>query len=238
MAAAIVSFGVAALVVSVIKHLGGYTSLPAARPAGCPGRLSRHHLVVTVEGIFILYGASFAGLSPGVAVAIAVVHLAGVALALWGVCRAFRRFFSASDLIVPVMATGIVINLAAYMFSVIPVTWFDTREIAAVLPFGAVLAGRLLAGPLARAWLRPVLAGVLACYAFALGYGVAQPARLRQRAAGRRVARGPPPEHRARHLRRVEPHHARQRRPRRGQDGDVVAIRCRPPRLRIEGVLV
>ena len=74
------------------------------------------------------------------------------------------------------MATGIVINLAAYMFSVIPVTWFDTREIAAVLPFGAVLAGRLLAGSLARAWLRPVLAGVLACYALALGYGVAQPA--------------------------------------------------------------
>jgi hypothetical protein len=46
-----------------------------------------------------------------------------------------------------------------------------------VLPFGAVLAGRLLAGPLARAWLKPVLAGVLAgvlaCYAAALGYGAA-----------------------------------------------------------------
>ncbi len=44
------------------------------------------------------------------------------------------------------------------------------------LPFGAVLAGRLLAGTLARAWLRPVLAGLLACYALALGYGVTQPA--------------------------------------------------------------
>ena len=108
--------------------------------------------------------------------AIAVVHLAGLALALWGVCRAFRRFFSADDLIVPVMATGIVINLAAYIYSVLPVTWFDTREIAAVLPLGAVLAGRLLAVTLARAWLRPVLAAVLACYALALGYGVAQPA--------------------------------------------------------------
>ena len=44
-----------------------------------------------------------------------------------------------------------------------------------MLPFGAVLAGRLLAEPLARARLVPVLAGVLACYAAALGYGAAQP---------------------------------------------------------------
>ena len=36
MAAAIVSFGAAALVVSVIKHLGGYTSLPLPRPASLP----------------------------------------------------------------------------------------------------------------------------------------------------------------------------------------------------------
>jgi hypothetical protein len=110
-------------------------------------------------------------------VAIALVHLAGLALALWGVCRAYRRFFSA-DLIVPVLATGIVINLAAYIFSVVPVNWFDTREISAVLPFGAVLAGRLLAEPLVRARLVPVLTGVLAGYALALGYGAAQPSSI------------------------------------------------------------
>ena len=44
-----------------------------------------------------------------------------------------------------------------------------------MLPFGAVLAGRLLAEPLARARLVPVLAGVLAGYVLALGYGAAQP---------------------------------------------------------------
>ena len=172
-AAGIVSFAVSQLVVAVINHMGGYTSLPlpTQRLAGA-GDIP-HHLAVAVEGIFILYGADFGGVSPGTA-AIAVVHLAGLVLALWGVCRAFRRFF-ADDLIAPVIATGIVFNLAAYIISVTPVTWYDTREIAAVLPFGAVLAGRLLARTLARAWLRPVLAGVLACYAVALGYGVAQP---------------------------------------------------------------
>src|SRR5580692_962503 len=171
-AAGVVSFGAAEVVVAVIKHIGGYTSLPL--PAGLATlHTIPHHIVLTAEGILDLYGAGFSDASPGVGVAFAVVHLAGVALAVWAFLRAFRRFFSA-DLIVPVLAVGIVANLAFYILSVVPATWFDTREIAAVLPFGAVLAGRLLAEPLARAWLRPVLAVVLAGYVAALGYGAAQ----------------------------------------------------------------
>jgi hypothetical protein len=173
MAAGIFSFVASLLVVSAIKHLGGYTPLPLITTAAAARDIPAH-LVLTIEGILSVYGANFSGLSSGVAVAIALVHLAGLALALWGFCRAFRRFFSA-DLIVPVLATGIVINLAAYIFSVRPASWFDTREILAVLPFGAVLAGRLLAEPLARARLVPVLAGVLVGYVLALGYGAAQP---------------------------------------------------------------
>jgi hypothetical protein len=134
---------------------------------------------VTAVGVLKLYGADLTGTS-GVTAAFAAVHLAGLALALWGICRAYRRFFSTTDLIVPVMATGIAVNLAAYILSTVPVNWFDAREIAAVLPFGAVLAGRQLAGPLGRTRLTPVLtpvlAGVLACYVAALGYGAAQPA--------------------------------------------------------------
>ena len=172
MAAGVISVGAAALVVSAIRHLGGYVSLPLPATVA-PAGVIPHHLMVTIQGILIVYGADFLGMSPGVAAAIAVVHLAGLALALWALCRAFRRFFSASDLIVPVLATGIVINLALYIASIIPTTWFATREIPAVLPFGAVLAGRLLAEPLARARLEPALAGMLACYALALGYGAA-----------------------------------------------------------------
>ena len=172
MAAGIFSYGAAAVAVRVIEHLGGYTSLPL--PSGvAPVHVLPAHFVLTLEGILTLFGAGFSGVSPGVATAFAVVHLAGVALVVWGFCRAFLRFFSA-DLIVPVMATAIVVNLAAYVVSVVPGTWFDTREISVVLPFGAVLAGRQLAEPLIRARLQPVLAGLLACYAIALGYGVAQ----------------------------------------------------------------
>ena len=173
-AAGIVSFGLATLIVSVIKHLGGYTPLPLPTSIGAAGYLGSH-VVLTMEGILNLYGADFVRMPAGVALAVALVHLAGVALALWGFCRAYRRFFSTTDLIVPVLATGIVFNLAAYIFSTVPSTWFDTREITAVLPLGAVLAGRQLAEPLIRARLEPVLAVVLAVYAAALGYGAVQP---------------------------------------------------------------
>ena len=173
MAAGVFACGAAVVAVTAIRHLGGYTSLPL--PSGlAPVHFLPAHLVLTMEGILTLFGAGFAGLPPGVATVFAVLHLVGVALVLWGFCRAFRRFFSA-DLIVPVMATGIVLNLVAYAASVVPAGWFGTREISVVLPFGAVLAGRQLAQPLIRARLEPVLAGLLACYAIALGYAVAQP---------------------------------------------------------------
>ena len=185
-AAAVVSLGAAAVIVDAIKRLGGYSVLPLP-VTKIPVHLLAKHVVLTMEGILNIYGADFIGISPGslkgpaagsispgLAAAVAVVHLAGLALALWGVCRAFRRFFSADDLIAQVLAVAIVINLAAYIFSVRPVTLFDTREILALLPFGAILAGRLLAGSLVKARLEPVLAGLLVCYAVFLGYGAAQ----------------------------------------------------------------
>jgi hypothetical protein len=172
-AAGIVSFGAAELVVAVIKHVGGYTSLPLPSKLTGLGTLPAH-VVLSIEGTLNLYGADFVGLSPGWALVTALVHLVGVALAVAGFFLAFRRFFSA-ELIVPVLATGIVFNLAFYILSTVPATWFDTREISVVLPFGAVLAGRQLAGPLTRVRLEPVLAVVLACYAAALGYGAVQP---------------------------------------------------------------
>jgi hypothetical protein len=190
--ASLASLGAAAVIVSAIKRAGGYTVLPLTT-GHSPLNLIGQHLVLTMEGILNVYGADFLGISsanlpgnvPGVAsgglpawvtVALAIVHLVGVALALWGLCRAFRRFFWATDLIAPVLASAIVINVAVYVVSIRPVNLFDTREVLAVLPFGAVLAGRTLGGTLIRARVEPALAVVLACYAFALGYGASRPA--------------------------------------------------------------
>ena len=75
---------------------------------------------------------------------------------------ALARFFRSADLLVPAFAAAILINVASYMFSLHAVDVLGAREIAAVLPLGAVLAGRLMASrwrgccPI-RAWLRPAL---------------------------------------------------------------------------------
>src|ERR1700759_3999585 len=191
-AASILSFGAATLAVRLISDLHGYQVLPLAAKAAPIDEIPQH-VVLTLEGILNVYGADFFHLSNGsllgpglgglpmaVGVALAVVHLVGVALAAWGFFRAFRFFFDPADLISPVLATAITINVAAYVVSVIPVGVFDTREIVAVLPFGAVLAGRMVPGRLAGVprRLKPALAwasaGVLACYLAALGYGAAQ----------------------------------------------------------------
>jgi hypothetical protein len=111
-----------------------------------------------------------------VSTAIALLHLAGLAMAGWAMCIAVRRFFRCDDLVVQVLTAAIVLDLASYMFSVLPGTYWATRQIAAVLPLGAALAGRLLAGRLIQARLVPAMAAVLLCYVVALGYGAARPA--------------------------------------------------------------
>jgi len=194
-AASILSFGAATLAVRLISDLHGYQVLPLAAKAAPIDEIPQH-VVLTLEGILNVYGADFFHLSNGsllgpglgglplaVGVALAAVHLVGVALAAWGFFRAFRYFFDPADLISPVLATAIAVNVTGYSLSIVSAGLFDAREILAVLPFGAVLAGRMVTGSLARARLGRVrltpvvtggLAGVLACYLAALGYGAAQ----------------------------------------------------------------
>jgi len=173
-AAAIVSVGVTDLVVKVIRHVGGYVSAPLnttfAPSAAWPG-----HIALTAEGLLGLYGADVTGRALGFATVIALIHLAGLGLAVWATAGAIRRFFSCDDLITQVLTVAIVVNLCAYAFSVLPNTYWDNREIASALTFGAVLAGRTLAERLTAARLLPALAAVGCLYLIALGYGVTRP---------------------------------------------------------------
>jgi hypothetical protein len=173
-AAAIVSIGVTGLVVKAIRHLGGFVGAPLNTTLA-PSVTWPAHIALTAEGILGLYGADVTTRTLGFYVGIALLHLAGLALAVWATGSVIRHFFSCDDLIAQVLALGIVVNLCAYTFSVLPNTYWDDREIASVLTFGAVLAGRLLAERLTAARLLPVLAAVGCCYLVALGYGVSRP---------------------------------------------------------------
>ena len=174
-AAAAVSVGAASLASKLITSHGGYTVLPLkATFASVPSMPA--HFWLTVEGVLGLFGADFFGQRLGVNTAIALLHLAGLAMAVWAMCIVVRRFVRCDDLVVQVLTVAIVLDLASYMFSVLPGTYWGTRQIAAVLPSGAVLAGRLLAGRLIEARLVPAMSAVLLCYVIALGHGGARPA--------------------------------------------------------------
>jgi hypothetical protein len=201
-AASALSFGVATLAVRLVSDLGGYQVTPVKSATLAQLHTLPRRVVVALEGILNIYGGDpfhisqnspfgpqLGGLPLAAGVALAVIHLAGVVLAVWGFFRAFRHFFDPADLISPVLATAIAVNVGAYSVSIIAGNIWDSREILAVLPFGAVLAGRLVPGSLA--WLprraRPALAyasvGVLACYLAGLGYGAVQPAQRDNEAA-------------------------------------------------------
>jgi hypothetical protein len=173
-AAAVMSVAVSSIVVKLIGEHGGYAVQPVISTLATPDMMPAH-VWLTVEGVLGLYGADFFGMTVGPTAGIAFLHLAGVALAVWALCRVLRRFFSCDDLIAQVLALGILLNLAAYVISAMPTTYWSSREIALVLPAGAVLAGRMLAGSALKARLVPAMAVVLACYLAALGYTVSRP---------------------------------------------------------------
>jgi hypothetical protein len=163
------------IAVREISAHGGYTVLPV--PAGlAPVSDMSSHLWLLVQSICGLYGADLFGMtSVGLNAAIALLHLVGLALAVWGLWLVIRRFFSCEDRIAQILTVGILVNLAAYMLSTTPTTYWSAREVAPVLPMGAVLAARMLGGRLRKARLVPALSVALACYLAALGYTVAQP---------------------------------------------------------------
>jgi hypothetical protein len=122
-----------------------------------PLRLLWTHIWLTGWGILELYGANFTGVSGWVATLFAVAHLAGLALGVAGFTVALRRFLlprADPDLVDSVLAVAIACNLALYILSIEPGTilgtGYNAREIAAVLPLGAVLAGRVIGPKLTR----------------------------------------------------------------------------------------
>jgi hypothetical protein len=173
--ASITALGISLLVLRVLGRLGGFTLLPLVTHVAAVSSLAKNFRL-TGEGLLGLYGADFVNMPFGPQTAIAILHLAGLVLAAWALGRALRRFFRCDDLLVQVLTVGILADLAAFAFSSLPFSIWDTRQISAVLPFGAVLAGRLLARDLLKVRLVPALAVLLACYTAALGFDVAQPA--------------------------------------------------------------
>ena len=174
-AAALVGAAAAVLALRVIHAHGGFY-MPAPNAQFVQGGAGLvHNLGITVEGLLLLGGADFLGLRPTAGTAFTMLHVVGVFLAAWGTWLAARRFFRDRDLVAQLLVTGVVINLAVYVLSTRANVVTQTREIAAVLPFSAALAGRLLAGRLQAAKLMPLLLVVLLGYLAGLAHEISQP---------------------------------------------------------------
>ena len=177
--AAIASVAGASLATYLVKANGGWTTWPVKTALAGNGALL-HSFQLTGEGLLELFGANVFAQPPdhnAVFTLFAVIHLAGAALAAWACGRALRRFFRWEDLIIQVLVLAIILNVTAYAFGAYANNIRSTREIPVVLPYAAVLAGRLLAGRPAMARLAPVLAVLGVCYALIVGVYLTQPAR-------------------------------------------------------------
>ncbi len=176
-AAALAAVAAAAAMEDLLRSAGGYRVHPVIGSFADPAQLTSH-VWTWVETVLVLFGADFLG-QPfrSVTTVEALVHLASVVLAVWAVWIAARGFFRDSDLVNALLAVGLVINLTGFLVSTRVVNISSAREIAAVLPLGAVLAARLLSARLAAARLIPLLLVGLLGYAAILGQEVtARPA--------------------------------------------------------------
>ncbi len=187
-AAAILAYGAASLVSWLLRASGGFILHPVGYRLA-PLHTWLGHARVTGQGLLALFGAKPQG--PAVEMAFAIVHLAGVVLVAWAICRVARRFLSWPDMVGQVLLVAMVLNVVVYVPSTLAdATDLNAREFAVVLPFGAVLAGRTLATRLLGSeagrpgWLRGsawrtgrvgVASALLAGYAASLGYAAAQP---------------------------------------------------------------
>jgi hypothetical protein len=179
--AAVVAAGLGTLVPKLLVHLGGYQVWHFQTHTMPLSKLPRDAWN-TVQAVLQFFGADPVGLHSTVETILVSVHIVGVLLAIAGLVIAVARFFREDGILVPGLAVSIVLSLGAFLVSIHSSNLASTREIVAVMPFGAVLAGRALAAPLLRlaavparrAWLLAVTAVVLAGYLGSMAYGAAQ----------------------------------------------------------------
>ncbi|HEY6279429.1 MAG TPA: hypothetical protein VIX86_24225 [Streptosporangiaceae bacterium] len=172
--AAVAAVGLASAILAVIAAHGGFTVWPVrARLVPWPRLLA--HLNMIPQGLALLFGASAASHTAALTRGLALLHLAGLGLAIWGVGAALWRFRRLS-LVDQLLVAAVLINLLAYILLTPGDRPYSARIYSAVLPLSAALAGRMAGRRLLSARLAPVTAAVLAGYVLSLATVMSAPA--------------------------------------------------------------
>ena len=173
--AATISILLAAGTQKAIRALGGFDLLPLPQQLLVPRSQLPGHIRALGETLLLLFGANGQG-NHGLAF-LAQFHLIGLALAGLALLAAIVWYVTRVDRVTQVVVAAAVATMAAAILTIELSSAGQAHEVAVLLPFGAVLAGRVLPGllpgrvraarrvllPAGGAWLAVGLAAL--CYA-------------------------------------------------------------------------
>jgi len=156
---------------ALIKANGGFALSASETKSTVPSTALPANLAAALNNFLGLFSADFFASRLDNWLVVTAVHLICaclVAAALFLALRAFGRDLLGGDVIAQLLAVAIAINIVAYVV-LYPGSGSTVREIAPVFGLGGALAGRVLAGPLLRRRLAPLLAlGAVAVLAAAV----------------------------------------------------------------------
>jgi hypothetical protein len=164
-AAAVVAAVAGEAATHLIRALGGYT-VNAAPEHLVPSRDIPANIVGAVKAFLDLFSADFFGERAGAGLVITAIHVLAAVVVAVGIVAGLLLFVRGDDLVAPLLAVGIVVNVVAYVL-LYRASAGRYWEIAPVFALGAALAGRLLAEPLLRRRLHLVLVAGVAAAVFA-----------------------------------------------------------------------
>ena len=142
-AAAIVGFALAQVAYWAIGQAGGYTERPLGTQLAPLHEIFFHNLPIAAQCLLLLPGADVVGLPAGASTLFVALHLVGVAAAAAAIGLAAWRFRRReADFVDQLLLAGIVVNFVGFVVTTHVFFVASAREIAPVLPFAAVLAGR------------------------------------------------------------------------------------------------
>ncbi|MGH3167330.1 MAG: hypothetical protein ACRDN0_15745 [Trebonia sp.] len=173
-AAAAVSILLAAGTEKAIRALGGFDLLPLPQQLLVTRSQLPGHIRALGETLLLLFGAN--GQGNGGLAFLAWFHCIGLALAGLALLAAVAWYLTRADRVTQVIVAGTAAMMTAAIFTIELASVGQAHEVAVLLPFGAVLAGRVLPGllpgklrparrtllPVGGAWLAAALAAL--CY--------------------------------------------------------------------------
>jgi hypothetical protein len=171
--AAALSVPLALLIRAWMLRAGAYTMVSPPTSLASPGRWGKNasltwHSIKSLYGTIATPGSALGAVGAVFGIACLLAAAFGFAKVIWR----WRRASRAEQL----LCVAIVVNVAAYLFSTVPVPT-NPREIAALVPCGAVLAARgLVPGAIASArWARLAAATAAAAALLPLTAAAAMP---------------------------------------------------------------